>query len=141
MARALHAATGAAMGANNPPRCIFANRHGPDGLDDLRSDVDRLFGELNILLENLSVDRLTAIPQPHARSASRSFGIMPAPVKVPPTAEYLDPFGTHARNHERIVFFRGRRRSCRSFAPGNGHRRCVRSHLQVGLDERGIGGK
>ena len=86
-------------------RDAFSQIEWPDGLDDLRSDVDRLFGELNILLENLSVDRLTAIPQPHARSAFPLLWHHARACQGAANAEYLDPFGTHARNHERIVFF------------------------------------
>ena len=66
-------------------RDAFSQITWPDGLDDVRNDVDRLFGELDVLVSGLSVDRLTAIPKPHAHSAFRSFGIMPVPVKVPPT--------------------------------------------------------
>ena len=39
-------------------RDAFSQIVWPGGLDDLRSNIDRLFGELDVLLKNLSVDSL-----------------------------------------------------------------------------------
>ena len=86
-------------------RDAFSQIAWPDDLDDLRRDIDRLFGELDVLLEDLSVDRLTTILQPHARSAFPLLWYHARACQGAANAEYLDPFGTHARNHERIVFF------------------------------------
>ena len=88
-------------------RNAFSQVPWPDGTDELRREVDQLFSELNGLLPELPVDRLTAIPQriteslfPHlSRHAATPLGGV--------NARYLDPFGTHPRDHERYVFFEG----------------------------------
>ena len=86
-------------------RDAFSQITWPDGLGDLRNDVDRLFGELDVLVSGLSVDRLTAIPQPMARSAFPFLWRHARSCKGATNAEYLDPFRADARNHDRIVFF------------------------------------
>ena len=86
-------------------RDAFSQIAWPDDLDDLRNDVDRLFGELDVLVSGLSVDCLTPIPQPTARSAFPLLWRHARSCKGTINAEYLDPFRADARNHDRIVFF------------------------------------
>ena len=86
-------------------RNAFSQIDWPKGTDALKEDVDRLFYELDILLANLSVDGLTAIP----KSAScKDFPLLwqySRPHKGTVNSDYLDPFEPHLRDHDRFVFF------------------------------------
>ena len=86
-------------------RDAFSQVEWPDGTNDLRQNVDRLFGELDVLLGGLFDDQLTAIPKHAAcndfpllwRHARGSLGAV--------NASYLGPFEANRRNHDRTVFF------------------------------------
>ena len=86
-------------------RRAFSQITWPAGTNRLRSDVDGLFRELNHLLAGLADDRLTAMPKRTAVSLfpllSRHAGAYQGTIN----ANYLDPFGTSPRDHERYVFF------------------------------------
>ena len=86
-------------------RDAFSQVPWPEGTHELRCEVDQLFSELDDLLPNLSVDRLTAIPQHTTRS---SFPLLSRHAAAPlgaANARYLDPFGMHPRDHDRYVLF------------------------------------
>ena len=88
-------------------RDAFSQVPWPKGTDELRREVDQLFSELDNLLPKLPVDRLTAIPQ---RTTDSSFPALSRHAAAPlgdVNARYLEPFGTHPRDHERYVFFEG----------------------------------
>ena len=88
-------------------RDAFSQIQWPQGTDDLGRDVDRLFAELEELHSGLAVDRLTAIPRWAARSA---FPLLWEHARAPRNgvnAQFLDPFGSHPRDHDRYVFFDG----------------------------------
>ena len=86
-------------------RNAFSQIDWPNGTDALRGDIDRLFHELENLLVRLSADRLTAIPQPNASTYFPLLWLHSRPHLGAVNANYLDPFGTHSRNHDRFVFF------------------------------------
>ena len=88
-------------------RDAFSQVVWPEGTDVLRRNVDGLFHELQNLLEDLSDDRLTVIPQQTARS---DFPLLWRHAYAPRdgvNAGYLDPFGAQPRDHDRFVFFHG----------------------------------
>ena len=88
-------------------RAAFSRVSWPDGMSELRYEVDQLFSELDGLISELPVDRLTAIPERTARS---SFPLLCRNATAPRGAvneRYLDPFGPHPRDHDRYVFFHG----------------------------------
>ena len=77
----------------------------PDGTNDLRRDVDGLFRELGHLLESLSEDHLTVIPQLTARPDYPLLWRHACAPRGKVNDEYLDPFNAPPRNHDRYVFF------------------------------------
>ena len=77
----------------------------PQGTNRLRRDVDGLFRELEHLLAGGSDDGLTAIPQRTAASVFPLLWQHARGQRGAVNAEYLDPFGTHPRDHDRFVFF------------------------------------
>ena len=86
-------------------RDAFVQINWPNGTDDLRRDVDALFCELGHLLESLSEDGLTVIPQ---RAARFDFALLWRHACAPRgnvNAAYLNPFGAQPRDHDRYVFF------------------------------------
>ena len=86
-------------------RRAFAQITWPEETDDLRSDVDDLFAEVDNLLPNLSVDRLTEIPASQARAAFPRLWRHARAPRGATNAQYLDPFGDHPCDHDRFVFF------------------------------------
>lgn len=75
----------------------------PNDTDDLSRNVDRLFGELDRLLNALHEDRLSVIQRANVR-----FPLLWAYARAPKAkvnSDYLDPFGKQSPNHERYVFF------------------------------------
>lgn len=77
----------------------------PNDLASVHRTVAGMFSEVDVLLDRLSVDATTEMPQ---RTAQVSFPLLWRYAcgrngKV--NTEYLDPFGAVARNHERFVFF------------------------------------
>ena len=88
-------------------RDAFSRIQWPQGTVDLCRDVDQLFAELDELHSGLAIDRLTEFPQWAARSA---FPLLWEHARAPGTGvntQYLDPFGSHPRDHDRYVFFDG----------------------------------
>ena len=94
-----------------PPRTLTTLREAlsivkwPNGVDELRYEVDRLFTELDHLLGTLSDDCLTKIPQQRARE---QYPILWRQARAEPreaNADYLGPFEASKRNHEKFVFF------------------------------------
>lgn len=86
-------------------RDSFSQIQWPDGTTVLRHDVDTLFHELETLLVSLSASCLTVIPLTDARS---SFPLLWQHARARPGAvnpNYIDPFGTEPRDHDRFVFF------------------------------------
>ena len=86
-------------------RLAFSEIDWPEGTDDLRRDLDDLFGELDKLLSILSVDCLTVIP---IRKAQTTFPLLWQHAHGRQGAvnpKYLDPFGVHPCNHNKFVFF------------------------------------
>ena len=86
-------------------RNAFSQIEWPSGTDDLRRDVDRLFGELDRLLLNLREDGLTLIRRSSARFDFPLFWIRGCAPQSGVNAKYLDPFGADPRDHDRYVFF------------------------------------
>ncbi|MYF60270.1 MAG: hypothetical protein F4179_01120 [Gammaproteobacteria bacterium] len=92
-----------------PPRAIATLRSAfcqvtwPRGTRSLRNDIDGLFAEVELLLADLPVDGIVAMPQ----TALSAFPLLRlhAGTHKDSDAEYLDPFGAHPRKHERYVFF------------------------------------
>ena len=84
-------------------RNAFAEIKWPPGYDELRMDVDRLFRELIHLLSCLSNTHLSRIAQSSARSDYPKLWSCAHASRT--NIRYLDPFGTHPRNHDRFVFF------------------------------------
>ena len=86
-------------------RDSFSQIQWPDGTTALQRDVDGLFCELKALLDSLTASCLTVIPLTDARS---SFPLLWQHARARPGAvnsNYLDPFGTQPRDHDRFVFF------------------------------------
>ena len=77
----------------------------PRKMDELRRDVDELFRELEHLLEHLSDRALTAIPLRRVRSAFPLLWQHSGAPQGTVNTKYLDPFGTHPRDHDKFVFF------------------------------------
>ena len=86
-------------------RNAFSQIDWPTGTDDLRRDVDQLFGELNRLLTNLHDDGLSLMPRGNARFDYPLLWIHGGSPHGGVNAGYLDPFGEHPRDHDRYVFF------------------------------------
>lgn len=72
---------------------------------NLAAEVDGMCAEFGRLVDCLRVDDLTAIPSPHARSAFPLLWQHANAAPGVPNANFLDPFGTHPRDHDRFVFF------------------------------------
>ena len=83
----------------------FAQIRWPPGTDDLRRDVDQLFGELDRLLTNLRDDGLTLMPRGNARFGYPLLWIHGGAPRDGVNSGYLDPFGEQPRDHDRYVFF------------------------------------
>ena len=94
-----------------PPPVLPTLRNGfsqiewPTCTDDLRRDVDQLFGELDGLLTNLRDDGLTLMPRGNARFDYPLLWTHGGAPRGGVNAGYLDPFGEHPRDHDRYVFF------------------------------------
>ncbi|MDE0173247.1 MAG: hypothetical protein OYH76_20155 [Defluviicoccus sp.] len=86
-------------------RNAFSRIDWPTGTDDLRRDVDQLFGELDLLLTNLRDDGLTLMPRGIARFDFPLLWIHGGAPRDGVNAKYLDPFGEHPRDHDPYVFF------------------------------------
>ena len=88
-------------------RDAFSQIQWPQGTDDLSRDVDSLFAELDELHSGLAVDQLRAMPRWAARTA---FPLLWEHARAPRNGvnvQFLDPFGSHPRDHDRYVFFDG----------------------------------
>ncbi len=83
-------------------RQSFSQIDWPNDTDDLRRDVDRLFGELDWLLSALRKDRLSMISRANVRFPLLWTHARASKGQV--NSDYLDPFGK-GRDHERYVFF------------------------------------
>ena len=64
-----------------------------------------MFAEFDRLAARLRVDGPTAIPSSHARFEFPLLWEHSCAAPGVPNADYLDPFGTHPRDHDRFVFF------------------------------------
>ncbi len=93
-----------------PPRTLHTLHHAlsnvrwPNGADELRQEVDRLFAEVENLLSASSDDCLTRIPQQRARE---QYPILWCHGRAEPgeaNADYLGPLEAAKRNHEKFVF-------------------------------------
>ena len=86
-------------------RDSFSQIQWPDGTTALQCDVDTLFRELETLLASLSAFRLTAFPLDHVGSAFPLLLQHARACSGTANVKYIDPFGTHPRDHDRFVFF------------------------------------
>ena len=86
-------------------RNAFSQIGWPSGADDLRRDVDQLFGELDRLLTSLRDDGLTLMPRGSARFDYPLLWIHGGAPRGGVNSGYLDPFGEQPRDHDRYVFF------------------------------------
>ena len=86
-------------------RDAFSGIEWPEGTADLADEVDSLFAEFDRLAARLRVDGPTAIPSSHARFEFPLLWEHSCAAPGVPNADYLDPFGTHPRDHDRFVFF------------------------------------
>ena len=94
-----------------PPRTLTTLREAlsivkwPNGVEELRHEVDRSFAEVEHLLSVSSDDCLTRIPQHRARE---QYPILWRQARAEPgeaNADYLGPLEASKRNHEKFVFF------------------------------------
>ena len=86
-------------------RSAFTQIEWPTGTNDLRGDVDQLFGELDRLLTTLRDDGLTLMLRERARFDYPLLWIHGGAPRGGVNLAYLDPFGEHSRDHDRYVFF------------------------------------
>ena len=94
-----------------PPLVLPTLRHAFSRIEwreesaDLAAEVDGMFAEFDRLVACLRVDGLTAIPSSHAQSAFPLLWQYAHAAPGVPNANFLDPFGTQPRDHDRFVFF------------------------------------
>lgn len=86
-------------------RDAFQQIQWPDGMNDLRRDIDVLFCELHDLLETLPEDHLTEKSQITTLTEFPLLWKHAHAHQGTVNARYLDPFGGQPRNHDRYVFF------------------------------------